>query len=100
MMIMGGKERLGAGHGIVDIFSYRPGNGKPVEGGSAAADFVQHDERERRGVVQDIRRFRHLYHEGRAAGSEVVGRADAGEDAVNYAEASALSRNKRTHLRH
>jgi hypothetical protein len=42
-------------------------------------------------VVQDGGGFGHFDHEGRAAGGEVVGGADAGEDAVERAEHAALA---------
>jgi hypothetical protein len=63
-----------------------------VEGRGAAADFVHQHQALGRRVVQDGGSFGHLDHEGRAPGSEVVGGADAGEDAVERAEHAAVGR--------
>ena len=44
------------------------------------------------GVVQDVGRFGHLQHEGRAAARQIVGGADAGENAIERPERPRASR--------
>ncbi len=63
-----------------------PGQREAVERRRAAADFVHQHETLRRRVVQDRGGFRHFDHEGRTAAGQVVGCADAREDAVDRAE--------------
>ena len=63
-----------------------------VEGRGAAADLVHQHQRAVGGGIQDGRGLGHLDHEGRAAAGQVVGGADAGEDAVDRAQAADLGR--------
>ena len=98
-MIVRGEERLGARVGV-NVFDRRPGDRQPVIGRGAAADLVEQDQRARRRRVEDGRRLRHLDHESRAAARQVVGGADAGEDAVHQPEPRRTCGTKRSHLRH
>ena len=98
LVVVGGEEGLGAGAGV-DVLDDGPGQRQPVVGGGAAADFVEHDEAARRGGVQDNGRLGHLDHEGGAAAGQIVGGADAGEDAVDERQDGGIGGNKRTHLR-
>ena len=52
------------------------------------------------GVVDDVRCFVHLDHEGGLAAREIVVRADAGENAIDQADLRALRRDKAADLRH
>jgi len=61
-MIMRGEQRFCADL-IVQMLNDAPRERKPVERARAAADFVQHDQAARGGVVQNIRRLGHLNHE-------------------------------------
>ena len=70
----------------------RPGDGEAVEGGGAAADLVEDDERARAGLVEDGGGLDHLDHEGGAAAGEIVGGADAAEQAVDDADVGRLRR--------
>ena len=81
------------------VLGHRPGDAQPVEGGGAAAHLVEHDQALRGGVVQDVRRLLHLDHEGRLPARDVVGRADAREDAVDQAELGLPGRHERAALR-
>ena len=83
----------------MQIFDRSPRNRQPVVGRSAAANFIQQDQRPRRRRVQDRRRLRHLDHESRAAARQIVARADAGEHAVDHAQPRRARRNERAHLR-
>ncbi len=60
----------------------------------AAADFVEQHEALRRRVVQDVRRFAHLHHEGRSAAAEVVGGTDAREDTIDRADTRRTRRHE------
>jgi hypothetical protein len=62
-----------------------------VEGRGAAADLVHQHQAALGGVMQDGGGFGHFDHEGRAAGGEIVGGADAGEDLVERAENGAVA---------
>ena len=100
-MVMGSEQRLGAqGLFVGAVFQYRPGNGHTVECGRAPADLVQNQQGVLRGVVQDVGDLRHLHHKSRLSGAEVIGRADAGEDAVHHADVGVFCRDKRPHLGH
>ena len=80
-MIMSGKKRPGAKRGV-EIFGHGPGDAQAIEGARATSDFIEDDQAARGGVVQDIGRLVHLNHKGALAASEIVARADAGENAV------------------
>ena len=100
-MVMRGKHRFRAELTLVGaVFKHRAGNGHAVEGGRAAADLIKDEQRRARGVPEYVRHLVHLDHEGGLSGGEVVGRADARENAVDDAYGSAPRRDKRTHLRH
>ena len=51
-------------------------------------------------VVDDVRRFVHLHHEGRLAAREIVVRADPGENAIDQADLRARRRDEAADLRH
>ena len=78
----------------------RPRDAQAVEGRRAAADLVEHDQAARRGGVQDVRRLLHLDHERRLAARDVVGRADAREDAIDERQLRLARRHERSDLRH
>ena len=92
------RPRLDAGL-VVQVLRHGPRDGDAVEGRGAAADLVQDDERARRGVVEDVGRLLHLDEEGRAAAREVVGRADAREDAVDEPDAGGVGGDEAAGLR-
>ena len=77
---------------------HRPGDREAVQRGGAAADLVHHDQRARAGLVQDGGGLGHLHHEGGAAARQVVGRADAGEQAVDHADGGAFGRHRQAGL--
>ena len=80
--IMRGKQREGADFGGNERGA-GPRQRQSVEGAGAAADFVHEHQAPGRGVIEDIGRLGHFEHEGRAAAREIVGRADAGEYAID-----------------
>src|SRR5258708_3884170 len=84
--IVSGEESFGMDAGV-QVFDSGPGDGQAVVGGGAASDFIEKDERARRGGVKDGSGFRHFDHEGGASAGEIVACADAGKDAVDDAEA-------------
>ena len=53
-----------------------------------------------RGVAQDVGRLLHLDHEGGLAAQDLVGGADAREDAVDEAELGLARGHEAAHLRH
>ena len=85
---------------VVDVLDHGPGDGKAVVGAGAAAQLVEDDQAAAAGVMQDVGRLHHLDHEGALVGVDLVLRADAGENAVHQADASALRRHKGADLGH
>ncbi len=81
-VIVGGEERAGAGV-FLQVLDDGPGDGEAVEGGGAAADFVEQDEACGRGVIEDAGDFAHFDEERGAAAGEIVAGADAREDAID-----------------
>ena len=74
------------------------GDGQAVEGRGAAADFVENDQRALARLIEDRRRLDHFDHEGRAPAREVVGGADAREQAIDDADMGAPRRHEGAHL--
>ena len=72
---MRGEQRQRA-HLVVQVFRHAPRDRKSVEGGRAAADLVENDERLRRGVMQNVRGLVHLDEECGLAACEIVRRKD------------------------
>ena len=89
-VVVGGEEGAGSvGIDIgVEVLDHGPGDGEAVVGAGAAADLVEDDEAAGGGVVEDVGGLVHLDHEGGVAACELVAGADAGEDAVDEAEAA------------
>ena len=96
---MGCEQCPGAAGGM-NVFNHRPGNGQPIVGSSAPANFIQQDQRFRRGRIQDGRRLGHLNHKRGASAGQIVVGANAGKDAVHNRQARRTRWNKRSHLRH
>ena len=100
-MVVRGEERLRLHlRVLVQVLGHAPRDRDAVERGGAAADLVEHDERARRRVVEDVRRLLHLHEERGASAREVVARADAREHAVERAEAHRGGRHEAARLRH
>ena len=98
-VIVGGEEGAGASV-FLEMFDDGPGDGEAVEGGGAAADFVEEDEAGGRGVMEDGGDFAHFDEESGAAAGEIVAGADAGEDAVGDRELGLARGNEGAHLGH
>src|SRR3989442_12544783 len=77
-----------------------PGDGKAVERGRAAADFVEKDQARGSGVIEDGRDFTHLNEKRGTPASEIVAGADAREDAVGDGQSGLASGNEGAHLSH
>src|SRR6266571_3128250 len=77
-----------------------PGDGKAVERGRAAADFVEKDQARGSGVIEDGRDFAHLDEKRGAPTREIVAGADAREDAVGDGQLGLASGNEGAHLSH
>ncbi len=71
----------------MDVFDDRPGDGDAVVGAGAAADLVEDEQAAVGGMVEDVGGLEHLDHEGGLPGVDLVLGADAGEDAVDNADA-------------
>ena len=99
LVVVGGEEGAGL-DGVVEVFGDGPGDGEAVEGGGAAADFVEDDEGAVGGVVDDEGGLVHLDHEGGLALGEVVGGADPAEDAVDEADVGRLGGDEGADLGH
>ena len=92
-VVVGGEQ--GASAQVGQVFRDRPREGQPIKGAGAAANFIQHHQRVRRGGVQNGRRFGHFHHERGATGVQFIARPDSSEDAV----ASADRGRGRRHIR-
>ena len=84
---------------LVQMLDRRPGDRQAVEGRGAAPDLVEDDQRAFAGLIEDRGGLHHLDHEGRASAGEIVGRADAREQAVDDADLGPLRRHEAAHLR-
>ena len=93
-MVLGETALCGQGLG------HRPGDRQAVEGGGAAADLVEQHQAALGGVAQDVRGLLHLDHERGLAAQDLVGGADAREDAVHEPELGLARRHEAAHLRH
>ena len=101
LVIVRREDRLRPGARVRrQVLGDRPREAQPVERRRAAADFVEDDQAARRRAVQDVGRLLHLDHERRLAARDVVGRADAREDAIDDRQLGAARRHERPGLRH
>ncbi len=98
LVIVRGEEGARAVR-LVQVLDRRPGDGEAVEGRGAAADLVEDDQRALGRLVQDGGGLDHLDHEGRSSPREIVGGADAAEQAVDDADMGALRRHIAADLR-
>ncbi len=96
---MRGEERACA-RVLLQMLDYGPGDGEAVEGGGAAADFVEQNEAGWRGVVENGGDFAHFDEERGAAAGEIVACANAREDAVDYGQLGLARGHERADLRH
>jgi hypothetical protein len=85
---------------LLEMLDDGPGDGETIEGGGAAADFVEEDEARWRRVMENGGDFAHFDEEGGAAASEIVAGADAGENAIGDGELGAARGNEGAHLGH
>ena len=81
---MCGKQREGL-RLVVQMRGNATGQGKAIKGGGAAANFVHEHQGQRRGTVQNLRRFGHLEHESGLGIGQVIGSTDAGVNGINRA---------------
>ena len=86
-----GREQGEGAHRLRQLHRRCPGEAEAVEGAGAAAHLVHQHEAAGRGVVQDVGGLGHLHHEGGAPAGEVIGGTDAGEDAVQRCQRTALA---------
>ena len=63
-LVVVGGEQGAAFHDVVQVFGDGPGDGKSIEGGGAAPDFVENDEALLGGIVDDEGGLVHFDHEG------------------------------------
>ena len=67
----------------LERFDDGPGERQAIECGGAAADFVEKDQARGRRGIQNDRDFAHFNQESGTAAGEIIGSADAREDAVD-----------------
>ena len=95
---MGGEQRVAA-----ILFQQMTCDGigqrQAIEGGGAASDFIYQNQTILGRVVQDVGRFRHLYHKGGTTAGEVIRRTDARKNLVNFAQHDFICRNKAAAVR-
>src|SRR5271157_4491537 len=89
LVVMRGEEGPATDR-VVDVLGDRPGQRDAVERAGATTDLVEDDKAAWRGVVQDVGRLGHLDHEGALTAAQLVGRSNAGEEAVNHTDPGAL----------
>ena len=90
---LGARPRL-------QLFHDGPGKSQPVKSRRPAADLVEQDQAARRAGVEDGGGLGHFDHERGAAARQIIGGADAREDAVKDAKFGPLGGNETAHLRH
>ena len=95
---MGGEQRPAA-IDVMEMLDRRPGDRQAVEGRGAAADLIEDDEGALARLVEDGGGLDHFDHEGRAAARQIIGGADAAEQAVDDADARFCRGNEGAHLR-
>ena len=98
LVVVGGKQHARP-RDIVQELDRRPGDRQAVEGRGAAADLVEDDERALARLIEDGRRLHHLDHERRAPARQIVGGADAAEQAIDRADGRRARRHVGAHLR-
>ena len=99
LVVMGGEQRFAADV-VADVFYHGAGDAHAVKRRGTAADLVQDDQAAAGGVLQNLRHFGHLDHEGGLPGGEVVRSADAGEDRIHNADMALRRGHKAADLRH
>ena len=77
-----------------------PRDGETIEGGGAAADFIEEYEAGGCGVIEDGGDLAHLDKKSGAAAGKIVAGADAGEDAVGDGQFGLARGNEGAHLCH
>ncbi len=97
-MVMGGEQAPAAAF-FMQIFHHRPGNREAVKRRRATPDFIQDHQRTRPGLMQDGGGFHHFHHERAAATRQIVGGADAAEQAIHHADMRPPGRHEAAHLR-
>ena len=101
LMVMRGEERARLSLGmLVQVFDDGPRNGDAIVGTRATAQLVEEYQRVRRDIVQNVRCFGHLNHEGRLAERDIVRRTDAGEYLVYQPYLGPLGRHVVARLCH
>ena len=93
-------EKCASARVFLQMLDDSPGDAESVERRSAAADFVEQDQARRRGVIEDAGDFAHFDEERRTAAREIVGGADAREDAVDDREFCLPRGDEAAGLRH
>src|SRR5579875_4016434 len=96
MMVVRGKERFAPD--LHKIFGYRPRNRETIVGAGAAPYLIENHEAAGGGVVQDVGRLAHLYHEGGLAAGKLIVCAHAGKDAVYDADGGRIGGHKAADL--
>ena len=100
LMIVRGKQRLGALSVFMDVLHDAAGNGHAIVGGCSAAYLVQKHQRPGAEVVKYHCRFQHLHHERGFSAGNVVRRPYACEYLVKIAYMGFLCRNEGPALGH
>ena len=95
--VMGGEQGEGADAGG-QVLGAGARQRQAVVGAGAAADLIHQHQAAGGGVVEDVGGFGHFHHEGGASRGQLVGGADAGENAVHRADASHLRRYVAAHV--
>ena len=97
-MVVRGEEGSRASVRL-QIFDHGPGDREAVEGGRAAADFVEQHQAMRRGQIQYGGDLAHFDEKSGAAAGQIIGGPDAREDAIGDRQPRLLGGHKRAHLR-
>src|SRR5947207_409177 len=79
---MGCKQGFGPDL-VVQMLDNRPGEAQAIERAGATTDFVQHDQASRGGIVENIGRLAHFYHERGLPARQIITGPDASEYTVD-----------------
>ena len=82
------------------VFEHRPCNGKSVESGRSAPDFVENEQARRSCIIENGRDFYHFHHERTLTATQIVACPDTCENSVRQSDLSGFCRYETSDMRH
>src|SRR5690554_526793 len=95
---MRSKQRLCSRWMFMEEFGNRPRDGDSVVGACSSPNLIEQDQTPFGKVVQNTRRFIHLYHKRGFSHRDVIARSHTGKNLIDTAHTNFRSRNKTSHL--